>query len=48
MSPIVNVDDPLAEELAACRLEEARLERELADLKSIIAGLEDQAREREQ
>ena len=37
MSPIVNVDDPLAEELVACRLEEARLERELADLKSALS-----------
>ena len=43
MSPIRVADDTKSQELAACRLWEARLERELADLRAIIAGLEEQA-----
>ena len=40
MSPIRNTDDTAPAELAACRLWERRLERELADVREIIAGLE--------
>jgi len=46
MSPIRNTDDTTPAELAACRLWEARLERELADLREIIAGLEHDLEER--
>jgi hypothetical protein len=48
MSPIRNTDDTTPAELAACRLWEARLERELADLREIIAGLEKETEKREQ
>ena len=47
VSPIRNVDDPAPEELPACRLWEARLEQELADLREIIAGLEQELKERD-
>lgn len=47
MSPIRNVDDPAPEELLACRLWEARLVRELADVREIIAGLERELKERD-
>ena len=44
MSSIANTDDTVAQELAVCRLEQARLERELADLGIIIAGMEHELR----
>jgi hypothetical protein len=40
MSPIRDTDGTAPAELAACRLWEARLERELADLREIIEGLQ--------
>lgn len=47
MSPIPDAENTALEELAACRLWEARLERELADLREIIAGLEREAEEQD-
>lgn len=41
MSPIRDTDNTQSAELVACRLWEAHLERELADLREIIAGLEE-------
>jgi len=47
MSPIRVTDDTAPAELAACRLWERRLERELADLREIITGLERDAKEQD-
>jgi cob(I)alamin adenosyltransferase len=48
VSPIRNTDDTAPAELAACRLWERRLERELADLRAIIEGLERETQQHEQ
>lgn len=45
MSPIRNVDDPLEEELAICRLTRAQMAADLVWLDELIAGLEEQVDE---